>query len=713
MAIFQQPCRANSQIFAQCPSLINDTIPLLIGLGFLGASLCIWFAKEQVLTKETFIFVSATLATGKLGALGSDLGSRLFYVFLAGLAPAIFLFHFTFFEKPLKRFGSTIFTLLTLLASIIATPFLFWSMEQLIQLGWFNNLRLLTRLTFLLSVFFSILFLILSYQSSSLPVPRRRIRLILLGTILAVAPVLLLSVLPDTLGASMFVPYVFTFPWLILLPLSYLYLLFQHRLTRAELVLNRAVVFYLLAISILAIYLLIISIVQSLTIEPERILLANAFVSVVLALLFTPFQKGAGHLTNWFWYGEKIYHAKLVGKLSRSLSLALDRETFRHLLVDEFCPALRLTKFALLLKGQDENFQLLDQIGLKLPQGVSPNFLVSSPFIKLLALSVKPLSRIEIKKTLDDSEISLEEKYALDCIDFTWWVPLVSGGALQGLLLITERSGGDFFTYEELRILTVVSQQSGIAAHNVRLMEQVRAGREELGIAHQQLLATNEREQKRLANELHDVIIQQLLGISYQLLENERLLSDGKDHSLLSLNEQPFAFPLAHIRQEILGTVTQLRGVIGTLRPAGLEELGLTHTLEGYIARLAREQEGQPPEFVVELAPVGSELSTELAITIFRIVQESVRNTLKHAQARCVTIRLISLEGGIKLLISDDGCGFWVPSRLSELTKNDHYGLVGMAERVSWADGKLDIHSVLGQGTEIRVFIPFKAVPDF
>lgn len=277
-------------------------------------------------------------------------------------------------------------------------------------------------------------------------------------------------------------------------------------------------------------------------------------------------------------------------------------------------------------------------------------------------------------------------------------------------------SGGDFFTAEDERILATVARQSGIAAHNVRLAEQVRAGRQELARAHQQLLVGREREQRRLAQELHDGAVQQLMGISYQIVEEGRERREGRWEI---------------IRREVLGVATQLRRLIGELRPAGLEELGLTAALEGYVARLEREGGPEMPEIQLDLDESETALPEAVASCLFRAAQEALRNGLKHAQAKRITVSLRltppfppdacpepsrrvggEQRGGAMLSVRDDGCGFRVPARLSELARGDHFGLVGVAERVTWAGGQLTIHSQPGAGTEVMVQIPYSVIRD-
>lgn len=704
LAVFQQPCRANPLLVDECPLLISDLMPLLVALGFLAVGIFVWLALEQQLITILFFLIASILAAGKLGALGSDAGGRSFYFLLAWGAPIIFYFHYILLADRVKPLGLVIILALVALAIIWSTPFLLWSMEALRQWGWFAFLRLQVRLTLFISVLFSVFLLFRYYQKNPIPVARRRIRLILFGTILAVAPVLLLSVLPSTLGTAAYVPYEFTFPWLFLLPLFYVYAFFRHRLQNAEATLNHAAVYYLLITLLLGCHLFITVILNRLVVDPVRWLLTFAIVNTCLVLLFTPLQKGIRRLTSWVWYSEEKSNIALIEKLTGSLSLALDRETLRYLLVDELCSAMRLSKFVLLLKDQDNNFQLLESVGLEIPPNICQKIPLSGALLNSLETAVTPLTQQQLSSTLPRCSLTAEEAAFLAREDIAWWVPFISAGKLQGLLLLAERPGGDYFTFEEIRIWTVLSRQAGVAAHNVRLMEQVRSGRKELARAHQQLLAVRDREQKRLANELHDVTVQQLIGISYQLLENERLLANNQNGSAQQI---PAADFLANVRQEVLQIAVQLRGVIGTLRPAGLEELGLTSALQGYFARLSREAGEQMPVLNIEMADIGPEFPAEKAMTLFRIVQESLRNIIKHAQAQCVTLRLTRMEDGIRLLIADDGCGFRVPARLSELTNDEHYGLIGMAERVSWSKGQFNIRSTQRRGTEIKVFIPF------
>jgi signal transduction histidine kinase len=406
---------------------------------------------------------------------------------------------------------------------------------------------------------------------------------------------------------------------------------------------------------------------------------------------------------NWVLYGGEISYVSVVGRLTESLPLTLDRKTLRHLLIDELASAMRLSKSALFLKDQDNALVLVDATGFEPDSIAACRLPGDGRLAAYLEAVTEPVADAQVRRAVARATLCAEEQALLSLTRVALWVSLVSSGELQGLLLIGPRLGDDLFTTEDKRILATLARQSGIAAHNVRLTEEVWAGRQELARAHQQLRVGREQEQRRLAQELHDGAVQQLIGISYQLVESWRSASDRQHPDAGRV--EGLAPALETIRQETLGVATQLRRMIGELHPAGLEELGLTTALEGYVARLEREGEREM-KIQLDLDKSGTVLPEAVAICLFRVAQETLRNALKHAQAQHIKLNLRLSAGEAVLSVRDDGCGFCVPARLSVLTQADHFGLVGMAERVTWAGGQFTIHSQPGAGTEVTVRIP-------
>jgi len=222
-------------------------------------------------------------------------------------------------------------------------------------------------------------------------------------------------------------------------------------------------------------------------------------------------------------------------------------------------------------------------------------------------------------------------------------------------------------------------------ATDVTALARAEAARDE---ARQRLAASREAERLRLARELHDGPVQELLAVRYQLT------APGQRSDT------------AAIAERLLDVVTNLRGLLAELRPAGLDDFGLPSALEEYAARLTRDAAPDGPALLLDLDPPGAGLAPLVAACLFRVAQEALRNALRHAGARRIQVALRLTPREATLCVEDDGRGFVVPPRLATLAHDQHFGLVGLAERVAWVEGQLDIRSTPGTGTTITAHVP-------
>jgi signal transduction histidine kinase len=219
------------------------------------------------------------------------------------------------------------------------------------------------------------------------------------------------------------------------------------------------------------------------------------------------------------------------------------------------------------------------------------------------------------------------------------------------------------------------------------------ASREEL-----RQLATyreNEREQeyRRLAREFHDELGQLLTSARMQLQWLDgRLADDQATHSAL-----------AAIESMIGEAYRSVKSIAAELRPPALN-LGLPAAIEWQAARALTPAGLQ---FTVALAPVAESLPDAVATALFRIVQEAFTNVLRYAGARSVHVSLRADGGQLVLSVADDGRGF----DPAGVAAGEHFGLVGMRERVAALHGTLDIDSAPGEGTRITVQLPLPAQP--
>lgn len=203
-----------------------------------------------------------------------------------------------------------------------------------------------------------------------------------------------------------------------------------------------------------------------------------------------------------------------------------------------------------------------------------------------------------------------------------------------------------------------------------------------------------EEERLRLGHELHDDTVQSLIALS-QGLERAQRDVPAPD---MDLGER-----LAELRGLANSIIGDLRRYISDLRPVYLEDLGLIPALEKMVGDLSASQ-GVDTELKVVGTP--RRLASDVELTIFRIVQEALKNIEQHAQASRVEAKLEFDSAGITVFIEDDGVGFEAPETPSELTERGHFGLMGMQERAMLLGGWLSIGSEPGQGTKIVTYLP-------
>jgi signal transduction histidine kinase len=204
------------------------------------------------------------------------------------------------------------------------------------------------------------------------------------------------------------------------------------------------------------------------------------------------------------------------------------------------------------------------------------------------------------------------------------------------------------------------------------------------------MIETQERERRHIARELHDEIGQCLSAIRVQFATLQRR------------TELPEALALigsaADLTERTLGRV---RSLALLLHPPQLDTLGLRAALRWHI----REQE-RLHDWRIRFndAEVGHDIPADLAIAVYRIVQESLSNALLHGRAQAVCVDLTREREGLKLQVVDDGCGF-DPEEVST-RETPTLGLMGMTERARLLAGSLTIASTPGEGTRVTAVFP-------
>jgi signal transduction histidine kinase/YHS domain-containing protein len=206
------------------------------------------------------------------------------------------------------------------------------------------------------------------------------------------------------------------------------------------------------------------------------------------------------------------------------------------------------------------------------------------------------------------------------------------------------------------------------------------------------LSTAQEAERSRLARELHDEVVQQLIALGHSVDRTQRLLD--RDPSQV-------AERLQAMRRSITALVGELRAIIGDLRPPALEELGLLPAVELLLQRSRAES----PEVTLVVEGTERRLAPQSELAVFRIVQEAWSNIHHHAQARRADFTFSYDVDGLHVTISDDGRGFVVPSDVD--APDGHWGLRGMRERSELTGGTFEVSSAPGHGMRMHLCIPY------
>jgi signal transduction histidine kinase len=209
------------------------------------------------------------------------------------------------------------------------------------------------------------------------------------------------------------------------------------------------------------------------------------------------------------------------------------------------------------------------------------------------------------------------------------------------------------------------------------------------------LSESREKERIRLAQELHDVPIQDLYGLIYQVDELKDYVTDPEGGRILDEHNQM-----------LNQVVNSLRTICRELRPPSLSPFGLEVAIRDHVEKL----HDQSPDLTVHLQLMHDQqiLSDNLRLSLFRIYQQAINNVVRHAEATEVHVRFGWDQEMIILEVEDNGKGFEVPKSWVELVRRDHFGLVGLAERVESIGGRLEVLSTLGDGTLVRAIVPHR-----
>jgi signal transduction histidine kinase len=253
------------------------------------------------------------------------------------------------------------------------------------------------------------------------------------------------------------------------------------------------------------------------------------------------------------------------------------------------------------------------------------------------------------------------------------------------------------FTKEDVHLLHTIGDQLGTAIEQAMLYDRLRKARERLRKLARQNLVAEEEERRRIARELHDETSQSLSGIALQLeaLIEMYTKSGNQDAQLVA--------GLKKVQALTVQVHKEVSRVISNLHPTVLDTLGLVAA-----ARQHAKNTLQPLNINASVEAKGTEMrfAPDVEAALFRVIQGSVGNIIKHSKAKNASIVLVYQPDEFSLTIRDDGQGFDV-SRLTDVEESGRgRGLFSMRERIGFLGGTSGVESKIGAGTTVWARIP-------
>ena len=268
-----------------------------------------------------------------------------------------------------------------------------------------------------------------------------------------------------------------------------------------------------------------------------------------------------------------------------------------------------------------------------------------------------------------------------------WGVPLKISDRVIGVLIIGFEKPYQWLP-TELELFRAVADRSALAIDRARMTDALREREMRIVELSGHLLKAQEEERKRISRELHDETGQALMVI--------RLYLGMLDGTVKTRNGKA---KIGELLAVVDRTIEGIRRIIGRLSPLVLQELGLISAIRKEAKDLAKNAGVQSR---VAIGDDVGRLDPVIETAIYRVVQESLHNVAKHAQAQNVNIQMERQGETLTLVIEDDGVGI----RAITNPLRPSFGVAGMHERISTLGGQMRVTSRKGEGTKISVTVP-------
>jgi two-component system NtrC family sensor kinase len=324
--------------------------------------------------------------------------------------------------------------------------------------------------------------LINGYQHAHIVGTRGKIRIVVLGGALSAVPIVSLTIIPDALIQQAIIPYSFAFIILSILPLTYGYAIFRHRLIEIEKHINRGATFILVFSILGAFYLVFYTIAHRLLAEEVAATpLVNTLLVLALASVFAPIQKRVQHFVDTLFYGGWYDYKSAISIITQGLEQTTELRALAEQLGARLVDTLHLEDACVFLRDINGTFAVIEVTPKSKLDADHPLSFARLPRSSLnYLLRIGEVERASLQKALSEVKLSPEEHQLLSSEQTYLWVPIIGHGQLQGLMALGPKIGGDIFSGEDLDILRVVARQLGPVVENIHLLNRLRQHAAEL-----------------------------------------------------------------------------------------------------------------------------------------------------------------------------------------------------------------------------------------
>jgi len=417
----------------------------------------------------------------------------------------------------------------------------------------------------------------------------------------------------------------------------------KYRLYDIDVIINRAVVYTLLAGAFTVVYAAIVAGIGTLGGYSDRPVLTTT-AAVVIALLFQPLRRHAQRLANRLVYGERATPYEVLSQFAENMAGTLAVDEVLDRMVTVLAAGTGATRIDVWIRVGEE---------LR-PVATWPR---DAP--RVAAIAVAP------------------DEGLPPFAGSTLAIGVRQGDELLGAIAV-QKPRNEPLSPTENKLLRDLAAQAGLVLRNVRLTEELKAKIKQLRASRRRLVEAQDAERRRLERNLHDGAQQQLVALSVQLGLLERLAEDPERVRLVS----------GQLRGAVQDALDDLRDLARGIYPPLLADKGLAVALDTQARKAAVPT-------TVDADGVGR-YPQDVEAAVYFCALEAMQNVAKYAEATGVVVRLAERDGSLVFEIEDDGRGF-DPAGTGYGT-----GLQGMADRLDAIGGSLDVLSAPERGTLIR-----------